>query len=473
MAFISISMAKKIVSKKTISQKKKQPAKPVKSKKSAPQKKVVKKAAPQKKAKPTPKKTASKGSFKKVVKPVKSALNKKKVSVKPTSVKKKVVKPVAKKTVKKVAPAKPTKKQVVKKQLKPAVKAKNIPVKKSKTPVKPVKKSKTPVKPVKKSKTPVKPVKKSASVKAKVVAKPVVKSKAVNKVKVVPVKSAKAQIPAKKQSLKVQVEKKNNKKQSVQINKSKPAPSKNSKVEVIAEPTKKKVVVAAKEEMKKIAASKPAIASKPPVAQIKTKPAKPGRRKKKSEDDDMDGPSMKDLEILDLPDFMVKPSKKDKKEPHKHIIRTPAVQKEVINQHKNEKVDLNPKVVRTNNKIKIELEYMVRSSPRILFNFISTPSGLSEWFSDDVNIKNDIYSFMWEGSEERARLLVAREFDLVRFKWVSTDNDDTYFELRIKIDELTGDVALIITDFALKEELQEVQMLWDTQIHELFKVLGT
>ncbi|MCX7744096.1 MAG: START-like domain-containing protein [Flavobacteriales bacterium] len=134
---------------------------------------------------------------------------------------------------------------------------------------------------------------------------------------------------------------------------------------------------------------------------------------------------------------------------------------------------MNPTVVRTNNKIKIELEYMVKSSPRILYNFLSTPSGLSEWFADDVNIQNGIYSFFWEDSEEKARLLVAREFDLVRFKWLSTDNDDTYFEMRIKIDELTGDVALIITDFAPKDELQEVQMLWDAQIHDLQKALGS
>ena len=90
-----------------------------------------------------------------------------------------------------------------------------------------------------------------------------------------------------------------------------------------------------------------------------------------------------------------------------------------------------------------------------------------------MNIQNGIYSFFWEDSEEKARLLVAREFDLVRFKWLSTDNDDTYFEMRIKIDELTGDVALIITDFAPKDELQEVQMLWDTQINDLLKALGS
>ncbi|MBE2246199.1 MAG: SRPBCC domain-containing protein [Candidatus Competibacteraceae bacterium] len=130
-------------------------------------------------------------------------------------------------------------------------------------------------------------------------------------------------------------------------------------------------------------------------------------------------------------------------------------------------------MARTNNKIKIELEYLIRSSPRILYNFLSTPSGLSEWFADNVNIHHDVYTFIWEGSEEKARLLVAREFDLVRFKWLATDIDDTYFELRIKIDELTNDVALIVTDFAPKEELQEVQMLWNKQIDQLIKSLGS
>jgi hypothetical protein len=74
---------------------------------------------------------------------------------------------------------------------------------------------------------------------------------------------------------------------------------------------------------------------------------------------------------------------------------------------------------------------------------------------------------------EQAKLLATREFELMRFKWVNTDDDDTYFEMRIKIDELTGDVALIITDFAKKDELEETQRLWDAQIHDLCKALGS
>ena len=92
---------------------------------------------------------------------------------------------------------------------------------------------------------------------------------------------------------------------------------------------------------------------------------------------------------------------------------------------------------------------------------------------DDVNIKNGLYTFFWEDSQEQAKLLATKEFELMRFKWTISDEDDTYFEMRIKIDELTGDVALIITDFAKKEELDEVQRLWDAQIHDLCKALGS
>lgn len=124
-------------------------------------------------------------------------------------------------------------------------------------------------------------------------------------------------------------------------------------------------------------------------------------------------------------------------------------------------------------KIKYELEYLVRSSPKILYNFISTPSGLSEWFSDDVNIKNDVFAFFWDGSEDEARLLSSKEYEFMKFKWLHSEGDPTFFELRIKVDELTSDVALIITDFAEKEELEESQLLWEHQVHNLLKALGS
>ena len=60
-------------------------------------------------------------------------------------------------------------------------------------------------------------------------------------------------------------------------------------------------------------------------------------------------------------------------------------------------------------KVRIDLEYIIKTSPTILFNCLSTPSGLSEWFADDVNIKNDRYTFFWDGSEETAILKNVRK----------------------------------------------------------------
>ena len=123
-------------------------------------------------------------------------------------------------------------------------------------------------------------------------------------------------------------------------------------------------------------------------------------------------------------------------------------------------------------KNKIEFEYTINSSPKILYNMLSTPGGLSEWFADDVNLKGDQYSFIWNGTEEIAELQGKKENKYVRFKWIEDEDDKAYFEFRINIDELTGDVALVITDFIDEGEEEETQELWESQITELKHVLG-
>ena len=122
-------------------------------------------------------------------------------------------------------------------------------------------------------------------------------------------------------------------------------------------------------------------------------------------------------------------------------------------------------------KVKYELEYIIRTSPKILYQMISTPSGLSEWFSDDVNVKKDTFTFIWDGSEETAELVSKKSPDFIKFRWEEED-DDTFFEFRIKIDAMTNEVALIITDFADPDEEEENKSLWDSQVSELKHVLG-
>ena len=126
-------------------------------------------------------------------------------------------------------------------------------------------------------------------------------------------------------------------------------------------------------------------------------------------------------------------------------------------------------------KEKYSLEYPFKSSVKILFSRLSTPSGLSEWFADDVNAVNDIFTFQWSMYKQRARLLNLKDSHFVRFQWIDfeTNTEDDYFEFKISQDPLTGEVLLTITDFAEAKELQENKELWDMQINELRRMLGS
>lgn len=121
-------------------------------------------------------------------------------------------------------------------------------------------------------------------------------------------------------------------------------------------------------------------------------------------------------------------------------------------------------------KTKIQLEYIVNCSPKVLFNRLSTPSGLAEWFAEDVSISGREFTFKWKGSEEVAELIMQKENKMVRFSWV--DEPDTYFEFRITQDELTGDVSLIVTDFVDPDDREESIGMWNNNINELKHIIG-
>jgi len=124
--------------------------------------------------------------------------------------------------------------------------------------------------------------------------------------------------------------------------------------------------------------------------------------------------------------------------------------------------------------IKYSLEFPINSSVNILYKRLSTPSGLAEWFADDVIVKDKIFTFFWDGSEQEARLLKLKTDQFIRFKWEDNDTKEDYFEFLIQIDEMTSDVSLIITDFAEDEQDQEEQTnLWSKQISLLKMAIGS
>lgn len=123
-------------------------------------------------------------------------------------------------------------------------------------------------------------------------------------------------------------------------------------------------------------------------------------------------------------------------------------------------------------KTKYQLEYLIKSSSKVLFNCLSTPSGLAQWFANDVNIKNGMFTFFWDGSEEKAKLLNKKAQEFIRFKWQEDEDEESYFEFRIKADLITKELALIVTDFAEEDEMDEAKRLWDAQVNNLKHILG-
>ncbi|MCC8094419.1 MAG: hypothetical protein LIP05_03090 [Tannerellaceae bacterium] len=124
-------------------------------------------------------------------------------------------------------------------------------------------------------------------------------------------------------------------------------------------------------------------------------------------------------------------------------------------------------------KEKFHIEYVFdKVSRRSLWNHLTTPPGLSAWFSDDVFINNNIYTFKWNKDEQEAELLSIKPEMSIRYRWTDEEDKEAYFEFRIHTVELTGATALEITDFAEPDEKQDSIELWDTQVEELKRTLG-
>lgn len=125
-------------------------------------------------------------------------------------------------------------------------------------------------------------------------------------------------------------------------------------------------------------------------------------------------------------------------------------------------------------KIKYQLEYNLNTSPKLLYSRLSTPSGLAEWFADDVHLNGKNFIFIWDGSEQEAKVLMKKVNEYIRFKWLDDEDEgeDVYFEFRISKEELTGDVSMEITDFADDDEIDDNKDLWDQQVNGLQRALG-
>jgi uncharacterized protein YndB with AHSA1/START domain len=372
----------------------------------------------------------SKKSPKKVKKSAKSS-GKGAASAKKAKAAKPARSSASKSAAKKAKPVKANKKTVKKKEVRSARSSGG-------KAVKPAKKIAKPSRPAaKKTAKPVKPLKKAKGSKVDVI---VVKTK-----KGAPAKASKAAKPAK----------------PVKATKSVKAPAK--PVKPAKAPKGEKI-----KGSKKKGEEDDDFFSEPEADFAPKAPKSRAGRKPKSKNDD-DEPEIVHDELIEQ---LIQSTKKKKQGP-----KTPRVIKTFINPMASLAVasdEMDKKgAPKKEPKGKFELEYVIRTSAGILYELISTPSGLSEWFADDVNIRDGYFTFFWDGSEQKAKLLGFKEEKFIRLRWVDKP-EGTYFEFRIDRDELTGDISLIIIDFADEASDQQTsKLLWDSQVNKLLGVLGS
>ncbi|MGL5888756.1 MAG: START-like domain-containing protein, partial [Bacteroidia bacterium] len=222
-----------------------------------------------------------------------------------------------------------------------------------------------------------------------------------------------------------------------------------------------------------------AVAAKPAPAPAKTAPApkKEGKTsdkkaKKAASDDDEPIP-----EIIPIEQLPVLPSDIHYKRPKgklapgaKRLVRTETINPHVI---KDKPIEPEKVVKKKEPEGKFEMEFVLHAPIGLLYDFLTTPSGLAEWFADDVDLKNDIYTFNWDGSKQHARIDAAKLDSFIRLHWMDKP-EGTYFEFRILADELTNEISLMITDFGDgDDDVRTSRQLWQAQIQRLIKSMGT
>ncbi|WP_422362319.1 START-like domain-containing protein [Reichenbachiella sp.] len=124
-------------------------------------------------------------------------------------------------------------------------------------------------------------------------------------------------------------------------------------------------------------------------------------------------------------------------------------------------------------KFKYVGEYEVKASKKMLYPYLSTASGLAQWFADDVNIDEDkVFTVIWDGEENKAKMVSHRTNSQVKFEFISDDDDPNYVEFKIDMNELTQSVFIRVTDYSEMDDEQELEELWESLMTDLREIVG-
>lgn len=128
-------------------------------------------------------------------------------------------------------------------------------------------------------------------------------------------------------------------------------------------------------------------------------------------------------------------------------------------------------------KFKFITEYELRASPKMLFPYISTASGLSQWFASKVNtMPEQRLDFQWDNESHIAKQVSMRQNKGVRFEFLETDeggSENNYVDFRVDQSELTQSTFLRITDYSNTTDEEELKDLWNGMMDKLKEIVGS
>lgn len=126
-------------------------------------------------------------------------------------------------------------------------------------------------------------------------------------------------------------------------------------------------------------------------------------------------------------------------------------------------------------KLKYSGEFELHVSAKMLYPYLSTASGLQEWFADEVNnLKTKELQFIWNKTEEQqAKIVVQRTNKQIKFEFLEEGEEkSSYLEFKLEENELTNSTFLKITDFSEMTDEAESEDLWQGLVAQLKELLG-
>ena len=128
-------------------------------------------------------------------------------------------------------------------------------------------------------------------------------------------------------------------------------------------------------------------------------------------------------------------------------------------------------------KNKFSAEYEINASNKMLYPYLNTASGLSEWFADEVTLDTEKnYHFVWDKATTKGRKVAQKINQYVKFEFLSANpaekKDLSYVEFKLDVNELTQTSFLRIVDYSDIDDPKGLKELWNNLVLSLRDKVG-